>query len=170
MIYENGWYSGKLNFPEYGKENSLLFVGNDYIMECDLRRAQMDWLNNNAMLLTQKTIESSWAKQRLTLDNIANVDTPGYKAKYAVFGEFLADRLEKFRGNADATPGEVAEVIDDTGLHVYVSQEESMRLDGNNVNIDVEQLELTRNAYEYQFALRQISDQLTRLRTAIEGR
>lgn len=130
----------------------------------------MDWLNNNAMLLTQKTIESSWAKQRLALDNIANVDTPGYKAKYAVFGELLAERLERFRGNADATPKAVADVINDTGLHVYVSQDESMRLEGNNVNMDVEQLELTRNAYEYQFGLQQITDQLTRLRTAIEGR
>ena len=130
----------------------------------------MDWLNNNAMLLTQKTIESSWAKQRLTLDNIANVDTPGYKAKYAVFGELLAERLERFRGNADATPEEVADVINDTGLHVYVSRDESMRLEGNNVNMDVEQLELTRNVYEYQFAIQQITDQLTRLRTAIEGR
>ena len=130
----------------------------------------MDWLNNNAMLLTQKTIESTWAKQRLTLDNIANVDTPGYKAKYAVFGELLAEKLERFRGNAAATPKEVADVINDTGLHVYASREESMRLEGNNVNMDVEQLEMTRNVYEYQFALQQMTDQLTRLKTAIEGR
>ena len=130
----------------------------------------MDWLNSNAMLLTQKTIESTWAKQRLTLDNIANVDTPGYKSKYAVFGELLAEKLERFRGNAAATSKEVAAVINDTGLHVYASREESMRLEGNNVNMDVEQLEMTRNVYEYQFALQQMTDQLTRLKTAIEGR
>ena len=130
----------------------------------------MDWLNNNAMLLSQRTLDASWAKQRLALENIANVDTPGYKAKYAVFEDILKERLSGFSGRTNVKASEIRNVIDGTGMQVYDSTQESIRLDGNNVNMDVEELELTRNVYQYQFALRQITDQLTRLRTAIEGR
>lgn len=130
----------------------------------------MDWLNNNSMLMTQMTLDAAWAKQRLTLENIANVDTPGYKAKYVVFNELLQSKLDAFSNRPGAKASEIRESILDTGMRVYESNEESMRLDGNNVNLDVEELELTRTTYEYQFALRQITDELTRLRTAIEGR
>lgn len=130
----------------------------------------MNWLNDNAMLLSQKTLDAAWARQRLTLTNIANVDTPGYKAKYAVFETVLQDRLDRLKNARHLSSSEIGDAIQDVGVQVRESREESMRLDGNNVNLDVEQLELTRTIYEYQFALRQISDQFTRLRVAIEGR
>lgn len=130
----------------------------------------MNWLNDNAMLLSQVTLDAAWAKQRLTLDNIANASTPGYKAKYMKFEDILADRLASFEGRISARPSEIREAISDVKPQVFESTEESMRLDGNNVNLDVEELELARNTFEYQFALRQMTDQLTRLRVAIEGR
>ena len=127
----------------------------------------MDWLNNNTMLLTQKALDVSWTKQKTALDNIANVDTPGYKAKYVLFEDNLREKLRHVHGRK---PSEIRESIRETGAWIRRSEEESNRLDGNNVNLDVEELEVARNAYQYQFALRQMSDQLARLRLAIEGR
>lgn len=39
------------------------------------------------MLLLQRSMEYLWDKQTCILDNIANVETPGYKTKYATFEE-----------------------------------------------------------------------------------
>ena len=130
----------------------------------------MDWLNSNSMLLTQRVLDVSWERQKLALDNVANIDTPGYKAKYTLFEDELRSRLGRLRDRDDVRSSDIRDAIQNTRLQVRQSQEESIRADGNNVNLDVEQLEIVRNTYQYQFALRQISDQLARLRTAIEGR
>jgi len=138
------------------------------------RRDLMDWLNSNSMLLAQRVADVSWAKQRVALDNVANVDTPGYKAKYVLFEDELRrnlSRLEsRFGGRERVRSSDVRDAIMETRMNIRTSRGESIRADGNNVNLDVEQLEIVRNTYQYQFALRQISDQFTRLRTAIEGR
>lgn len=130
----------------------------------------MDWLNDNSMLLAQKTLDVTWAKQKIALDNIANIDTPGYKAKYALFEEELQRKLSRFEGKDRVNTSEIREAIRNSHMQIKTSNEESIRLDGNNVNMDVEELEVVRNTYQYQYALRQVTDQLTRLRVAIEGR
>ena len=130
----------------------------------------MDWLNSNSMLLTQKTLDVSWARQKIALDNIANVDTPGYKAKYILFEDELRKKLSRFEGKERVKKSDVRDAIKDSRMRMRQREEESIRADGNNVNLDVEELEIVRNTYQYQYALRQISDQFTRLRTAIEGR
>jgi flagellar basal-body rod protein FlgB len=122
------------------------------------------------MLLAQRTLDVSWAKQKLALDNIANADTPGYKAKYALFEDELKSKLKRFEERGNIQRGEIRDAILNTRMQIKESEEESIRADGNNVNMDVEQLEIVRNSYHYQYALRQISDQLSRLKTAIEGR
>ena len=130
----------------------------------------MNWLNSNSKFLTQRTLDVAWARQRLALNNIANVDTPGFKAQFGLFEDELRDKLEQLQRSDDVRRSDIREAIMNTRLQVRQSPEESIRADGNNVNMDVEQLEIVRNTYLYQFALRQISDQFSRLRTVIEGR
>lgn len=130
----------------------------------------MDWLSSNSMLLMEKSLDASWARQRLTLDNIANAETPGYKAKYATFEDEMQQRLAEIQQEDGGSNQEIRDAIQGAQFQIHENPEESGRLDGNNVNIDVEQAELARNAYQYQFELRQVTDELTRLRIAIEGR
>jgi len=122
------------------------------------------------MLMAQKTLDVTWARQKIALDNIANVDTPGYKAKYILFEDELREKLSRIEGRRGARNSEIREAILDSRMKLRQREEESIRADGNNVNLDVEQMEIVRNSYQYQYALRQISDQFSRLRTAIEGR
>ena len=130
----------------------------------------MDWLNSNSMLLAQRTLDVSWERQKTALDNVANIDTPGYKAKYILFEDELRRKLSRFEGRERVKSSEIRDAIKNSRMQYKESREESIRADGNNVNLDVEQLEIVRNSYQYQYALRQISDQFTRLRVAIEGR
>ncbi len=131
----------------------------------------MSWLdNNNNILLAQKSLDYLWEKQRIISENIANNDTPGYKAKTISFEDELSKNLDKFREQENPKKTEIRESILGTKIKVNASNEESSRLDGNNVNLDVEQIELSRAQLQYQFQIYQINDQFNRLRTAISKR
>lgn len=41
----------------------------------------MDGLSSNSFLMMQRSMEFLWSKQSCILDNIANVETPGYQVK-----------------------------------------------------------------------------------------
>ena len=130
----------------------------------------MSWLDdNNNILLAQKSLDYLWEKQRIISENIANNDTPGYKAKMISFEDQLSKNLEEFRTQAHPKKKEIREAINNTRISVDTSEEESNRLDGNNVNLDVEQMELLRAQLQYQYQIHQINDQFTRLRTVIKG-
>lgn len=129
----------------------------------------MGWLDTNSMLLTERTLDNLWTRQQLTLQNIANVNTPGYKAKYATFEDELKRSLSKFDGKRQTSVREIRDEIRSSRLWIHENQEESERLDGNNVQADVEQLELARAQIQYDYALRQITEEFNRLRTVIAG-
>lgn len=131
----------------------------------------MSWIDsNNNILMSQKSLDYLWEKQRIISENVANNDTPGYKAKIVSFEDELNSNLDKFRGQKMPKKSEIRDAILSSGMKVDVSEEESVRLDGNNVNLDVEQIELGRAQLQYQFQIYQINDQFTRLRTAITRR
>lgn len=113
-------------------------------------------------------MESLWSRQTAILDNIANVETPGYKSKYVTFEEELRSRLlsassgsEKAAAFRQAISGVRGVVREATG--------ESARMDGNGVNVTEEALELSRTAYQQQYVMSAISSELAILRSAIRG-
>ena len=60
----------------------------------------------------------------------------------------------------------VAQAIEDTHAQMHITWDESSRLDGNNVDMDQEQIEVVRTAYQYQFMLSSLNNDFTRLRNA----
>lgn len=126
----------------------------------------MNFLDNNMFDLSRKVLDFIWQKQTITLDNIANAETPGYKAKYVTFEEELKNRLNYQSGNS---ANNIKNAIDSVEAQVHESTDESSRADGNNVNIDVESMELAKAALQYEFLLKSYNDDLTRLSTVIKG-
>lgn len=121
----------------------------------------------NSMGMMGKSLDYLWAKQEVAAANMANVDTPGYKAKYLSFEETFRKKL-----SAAAWTGGKAQVeraIQNASPSLNESAAESARLDGNNVNADVEMVEITRNALQYQYSLNSVNSDITRLRTVIKG-
>ena len=102
----------------------------------------MDGLSSNSFLMMQRSMEFLWSKQSCILDNIANVETPGYQVKYATFEE---------------TPVVVREA------------QESVRMDGNGVNITEQSVELARNGYQMQYVFGAISSDIATLQAVIRG-
>lgn len=108
-----------------------------------------------------------WTKQSCILDNIANAETPGYKAKYATFEESLQQAVQA-ADRANGKTGAFRSAIENAPISVQQAQE-STRLDDNGVNVTDQMVELSRNGYQLQYVLDAINSDFSLLRTAIKG-
>ena len=126
----------------------------------------MNFLMGNAGLMMEKSLDYLWEKQRVTLNNLANNDTPGYKAQYVTFEDELKGRLSSYEGNK---PSQFQKGIMDAKIRVKNTDAISVRMDGNNVQVDSESVELARTALQYQYMVKAFNDDYTRLRAAIKG-
>lgn len=122
----------------------------------------------NGVALTEKVLDYLWGRQNLTLNNIANVDTPGYKTQYISFESELESRISKAKQQRNSMTA-VGKAIDSSYASLHTTTTESSRLDGNNVNMDEEQVELVRTTLEYQYMVNSITNDLSRLKSAVKS-
>ena len=120
----------------------------------------------NSISMMSKALDFLWTKESVISNNLANVETPGYKAQYVTFEEEFQSRIRAAEGSGIQNIGDT---IAGSTYRIHTSTEESSRADGNNVNADVEMMELTRTALQYQYLLRGVSSDITRLNTVITG-
>lgn len=123
-------------------------------------------LFSNSIDVAQKSLDYLWKKQGVIADNISNQDTPGYKSKYVTFEDELKRSLSKVQ---TGTKDEYYNAINDTEFKINTTENQSARLDGNNVNTDAEYVELARTSIQYQYSVRAMSDEFARIRSAIKG-
>ena len=129
----------------------------------------MQLLQTNTQLMLQRSMEYLWQKQTCILDNIANVETPGYQVKYATFEDALDNALQETAGTSNtASSAALRQAIAEPQVEIHQA-EESVRADGNGVNITEQAVELARNGYQQQYVFNSISNEFTLLRTAIRG-
>ncbi len=120
----------------------------------------------NGITLTEKMLDFLWGRQTVTLNNIANDDTPGFKSQYISFENILGEKLK------DASAGwrpmkQVEQAINSTRASLHTTRAESTRLDGNNVDMDQEQV--ARTALEYQYMVASIGNDISRLQSAVRS-
>ena len=51
----------------------------------------MDFLRSNSMVMMERSMDFLWTKQAAIMDNIANAETPNYKAKVVTFEQNLTE-------------------------------------------------------------------------------
>ena len=127
----------------------------------------MGYLGNNSDLLMEKSMSYLWAKQAAILDNIANVETPNYKPKVVTFEESLKALLEEAQDGKVAA-SEIRDILENSSFYTE-EQQESTRLDDNGVSVVEQSAEMIRNAYQLQYTMSAINNDLERLRTAVRG-
>ena len=120
----------------------------------------------NTISMAQKSLDYLWKKQEVTANNLANVDTPGYKKKTVSFEDTFRRKMEAAVSAGD--PNQVRQAITESDYRVF-SQNSSARVDENNVNADVEYTELSRTALHYQYMIQSVNSDITRYRSAIKG-
>jgi flagellar basal-body rod protein FlgB len=114
----------------------------------------------------EKAIDASVLKYNVISNNIANVDTPEFKKSTVKFDSILSDVIDK---NKNAGSTELDSKISSIEPEVVKSNATSMRTDGNNVDIDTEMADLSKNTIEYNALIQEMSSSLKRLSIAING-
>lgn len=115
-----------------------------------------------------KAADASWLREETISNNIANVDTPGYKRKDVDFESVLKSEL----GNSkyESLDNKVKNVhLNYLTAKTYTdSANYSYRLDGNNVDIDTENVELASENLKYQGLTSSITQEVTRLKSVMK--
>lgn len=119
--------------------------------------------------LLDGTADASWQRQTLILNNMANDDTPGYKRQDIEFESVLKREL---KGTHKRTLDKAVDVLDDDGHRVkgieYTDYENySYRLDGNNVDMDTENVELASEQIRYQTLTTSMKNEFSRFKSVL---
>ena len=123
-------------------------------------------LFGNTIAMEEKSLDCLWKKQEAINNNLANVDTPGYKRKQVSFEETFRKRL--IAADKENSGTNFKEAISGTNYKVY-TRDDSARVDENNVNADVENTEMTRTWLHYNYLLQSVTSDIKVLQTAIKG-
>ncbi|MEC4685932.1 MAG: flagellar basal body rod protein FlgB [Nitrospirota bacterium] len=114
----------------------------------------------------EEMIKFTMQRHSVLLSNLANSDTPQYRAKDIKFESVFDEERLRLK-NTSPTHIRALEIRGDTELTMDT---ESPWLDGNNVEEDVEMAKITENALLYQTTLRLINDRFKMYRNLISGR
>lgn len=115
-----------------------------------------------------RAADAAWQRNEAISNNIANVDTPGYKRQDVAFESVLQQALGNNR----------YESMDDKVANVDLSRlrgrayldyaNYSYRLDGNNLDIENENVMLAENQLKYQGLISSINQEFTNLKTVMK--
>ncbi|SFN54275.1 flagellar basal-body rod protein FlgB [Formivibrio citricus] len=116
------------------------------------------------------------ARQELLASNIANADTPNYKARDVNFSAAFSAALEgRQGGDASLAKSHTKHLQGQAGNSIFPSsavlyrQETQSSVDGNTVNMDTELAAFADNALRYQAALTFMQKRIETMRTAVQG-
>lgn len=119
-----------------------------------------------------KAADGAWLRNEAIANNIANVDTPGYKRQDV---SFEAELKHALKANKYVSLDEKVKDLNSDGRLSHVNPRTytdyagySYRLDGNNVDIDNENVELASNQIKYNALTQSIDQEFKNLKTVIK--
>lgn len=115
-----------------------------------------------------RAADAAWQRNEAISNNIANVDTPEYKRQDVAFESVLQQALGNNR--YQSMDDKVANVnLSRLRGRAYVDYANySYRLDGNNVDIENENVMLAENQLKYQGLISSINQEFTNLQTVMK--
>lgn len=113
--------------------------------------------------LARKLLDAAALRSEAIASNIANAETPGYRRLDIApdFAEQLKarSRMGALAGSADLRPALAQDPL-----------AQSVRPDGNSVEIEKELLAMNKNSVEYEFLSEVVTGNIKQLKMAITGR
>ncbi|MCL6515643.1 flagellar basal body rod protein FlgB [Alicyclobacillus sp.] len=127
-------------------------------------------VDNAVFQLLQNALNAAQLRQQVYANNVANVDTPGFKRQDVVFEDLLQSALGAAAADGGVSPSPAAMAV---ALQVTPSVVRDgtsvMDNNGNNVDIDAEMAKLAQNQIRYNALVEDVRMRLDRWKTAIEG-
>lgn len=123
--------------------------------------------------LLQKSMDFRTKRNILLASNVANLETPGYKARDLVFENALGKAMKaQLPGplrvtNAKHMDGNRALPLDMVRPQLIRTSTSDAALDGNTVNLETEMAKLAENQIAYQAYTQMISQKFQALKTVI---
>ncbi|MCK6396098.1 flagellar basal body rod protein FlgB [Zoogloea sp.] len=128
---------------------------------------------DEAMRFHQTALNTRAYRQQVIASNIANADTPNYKARDVDFKAALNGALAGKSGNLalNTTSARHLAATGTSPLEASLKfrNEEQGAVDGNTVNMDVERSAFAENAVQYQASVTFINGLITGMQRAIQG-
>ena len=130
-----------------------------------------DLINDSAIRTLRTALNGLTMRQRATADNIANLNTPGYKAARVSFEDSLQRQLrDSVSLSSAASAASRANTTDEAQISVSRDTATSMRADGNNVDLENEMARLAETVINYNTVSELVSIKLSILKSVIGSR
>jgi flagellar basal-body rod protein FlgB len=119
---------------------------------------------HNQNLVLGAAMHANAARTDVIMNNIANVDTPGFQAGTVDFEAALGNAIDNWRatGRLDLSGVRPGMRAQDPGF--------AYRIDGNNVDMESEMVRLYTNIVRYEVMTNSVMNNSRRLNMAITGR
>lgn len=127
-------------------------------------------LFDNTIRSLESSLAYSAAKNRTIANNIANVDTPNYKAEKVEFKNVLASEIVGTAANKRTHPKHFS--FQSAENQSYVIRKENNTTynhNGNNVDVDQEMAELAKNQIYYQAVIDRLNGKFSNIEKVIRG-
>lgn len=132
-------------------------------------------LNNRTQTVLKHALDASSLRNEVIANNMANGETPGFKRSEVIFEEEMKKVLD------NSTTYDKLKRTDSRHIQIYQARSESpiaikklddlsYRNDKNNVDIDVEMANMSKNKIYYDAVGQSMSNEIKMLRMAILGR
>ena len=112
--------------------------------------------------LMQDRLQLNSANQKVVSGNLANINTPGYKAKSMAFEDVLRESMED----------QGAKLVQSNLKHIdpgdtIGAMKAAEVVESGPVDLDTEMMKLSRNSIEYQFMISMLNKKFTMIKNAI---
>ncbi len=128
---------------------------------------------DNALDFQQQALSLRAYRQQVLASNIANADTPNYKAQDFDFASALKGAVAgRQTGDLPIDRTNPAHLAGNSGgglVRLMYRTPAQDSVDGNTVDMDVERTQFSENAIQYQAGLAFVTHQLKTLMTAIQA-
>ena len=128
--------------------------------------------DNYSTQAAKASLDSLWLKTQVISNNLANVDTPGFKARNVSFEQVLRDTV-KTRGSGPLTREQRAAEKEGspTLFRTTIGQnvDTSVRVDENNVSLEQQQTELWKTYAQYSYLIDRLGGHYNSINSAISN-
>ena len=133
---------------------------------------------DNALGIHPQAVALRGQRSSILASNIANADTPGYKARDIDFKSIMNAHMQQNQSASKAgAAGRIYTTneghIDNQSAHTLTTQLYRVplmpSLDGNSVDVQLEQTSFAENSLQFQAGLRFLNGRLKGMLTAIKG-
>ena len=114
--------------------------------------------------------DASWLREEVLSNNIANVDTPNYKRQDVEFKTYLNSAIEQ-TGKPKATLTQKINNVDLSNIKTRTYTDNSTlsyRIDGNNVDLSTENVELAAEQINYNALIDSMNNEFSRFKSVLK--